>query len=55
MRAVDKKSAQDIGLEKTKEKNHDHRNLYLAKVQASLSPHKISGKIVISACFSNMH
>uniref|UniRef100_A0A0D3C101 RRM domain-containing protein n=1 Tax=Brassica oleracea var. oleracea TaxID=109376 RepID=A0A0D3C101_BRAOL len=31
MRAVDKKSAQDIGLEKTKEKNLDHRNLYLAK------------------------
>lgn len=31
MRAVDKKSAKDIGLEKTKEKNIDHRNLYLAK------------------------
>ncbi|CAN6839857.1 unnamed protein product [Brassica oleracea] len=31
MRAVDKKSAQDIGLEKTKEKNLDHRNVYLAK------------------------
>ncbi|KFK32898.1 hypothetical protein AALP_AA6G302400 [Arabis alpina] len=31
MRAVDKKSAQDIGLEKTKEKNLDLRNLYLAK------------------------
>uniref|UniRef100_M4ENC8 RRM domain-containing protein n=1 Tax=Brassica campestris TaxID=3711 RepID=M4ENC8_BRACM len=31
MRAVDKKSAQDIGLEKTKDKNLDHRNLYLAK------------------------
>ncbi|CAH8392055.1 unnamed protein product [Eruca vesicaria subsp. sativa] len=31
MRAVDKKSAKDIGLEKTKEKNLDHRNLYLAK------------------------
>ncbi|CAH2061602.1 unnamed protein product [Thlaspi arvense] len=31
MRAVDKKSAHDIGLEKTKEKNLDHRNLYLAK------------------------
>ncbi|CAF2276029.1 unnamed protein product [Brassica napus] len=31
MRAVDKKSAQDIGLEKTKENNLDHRNLYLAK------------------------
>ncbi|ESQ29146.1 hypothetical protein EUTSA_v10023293mg [Eutrema salsugineum] len=31
MRAVNKKSAQDIVLEKTKEKNLDHRNLYLAK------------------------
>ncbi|CAH8309150.1 unnamed protein product [Eruca vesicaria subsp. sativa] len=31
MRAVDKKAAKDIGLEKTKEKNIDHRNLYLAK------------------------
>ena len=40
MRAVDKKSAKDIGLEKTKEKNIDHRNLYLAKVHTSLYPHK---------------
>ncbi|CAN8283795.1 unnamed protein product [Cochlearia groenlandica] len=31
MRAMDKKSAQDIQIEKTKEKNIDHRNLYLAK------------------------
>ena len=37
MRAVDKKSAQDIGLEKTKEKNLDHRNLYLAKVHTHFS------------------
>lgn len=30
--ALDKKSAQDKAIEKTKAEDHDHRNLYLAKV-----------------------
>lgn len=32
LRALDKKSAQNKELEKTKKEEHDHRNLYLAKV-----------------------
>lgn len=52
---MSKKSAQNIGLEKTKEKNRDHRNINLAEVQTSLGPHKISGKVVIFACSLNMY
>lgn len=52
MRAVGKKAAHDIELKKTEEKNVDHRNLYLAKVHISPSPHK-SLEILLSACFSN--
>lgn len=32
LKALDKKSADDIALERSKKENEDHRNLYLAKV-----------------------
>lgn len=42
MKALDKKSAHNKELEKTKKEDHDHRNLYLAKVGfLSRQPHLI--------------
>lgn len=47
LRALDKKSAHEKEMEKTKTEDHDHRNLYLAKVGLGHAP----PTVLTTSCF----
>lgn len=52
MKALDKKSAHDIELKKAQSEDHDHRNLYLAKVDfLNTSPSSVFSFCEISGSF----